>query len=50
MKFEPKIFEISWTCHPELGSGSHPKGKDEMLKRVQHDNLGVQKVRDKSQT
>jgi hypothetical protein len=24
----PKIFEISATCHPELGSGSHLKGKN----------------------
>ena len=27
------------SVHPELGSGSHPIRKNEMLKRVQHDIL-----------
>ncbi len=26
-------------CHPELVSGSHPKGKNEMLNQVQYDKL-----------
>jgi hypothetical protein len=31
------IFEISKTGHPELVSGSHAKGENEMLNPVQHD-------------
>jgi hypothetical protein len=33
-KSYPKIFEISWTCHPALVSGSHQIGPTgEMLNR-----------------
>jgi hypothetical protein len=35
-KLYPKIFEIS---HPELVSGSHKIGQNEMLNQVQHDNF-----------
>jgi hypothetical protein len=36
------ILAISKACHPELGSGSNPTEKNEMLKRVQkHPSLLV---------